>query len=342
MRFKQRVKRGLMVNPFLLFLLCFSFQVEASQTPQLLWPVSCQLNQNCWIVHHVDVNKNTQKSQDYACGSLTYEAHKGTDIAVQDLHHLERGIDILAALGGTVLRVRNDMKDHAYSKIQKNKTIETFGRDCGNGVVIDHGQGWQTQYCHMKQNSILVKPGQNILPGRKLGEMGLSGKSEFAHLHFALRQHNQVIDPFTGMDNQTGCGQKQNTLWSDPVIYQPVSLYAAGFSPEVPVYEALLQDSRSLEKMAVSSPVLTFWTLIYGTQKNDEITLKIIDPDGALYQKSQQIQAKNRIRQFYYTGKRNRTQPLKTGIYKGIVTLRRQQRDGTIFERKIQRRLTVQ
>ena len=33
----------------------------------------------------------------------------------------------------------------------------TAGRNCGNGVTLDHGDGWQTQYCHMRRGSVAVK-----------------------------------------------------------------------------------------------------------------------------------------------------------------------------------------
>ena len=49
---------------------------------------------------------------DPACGVRTYEGHKGTDIAIADKAAMDRGVNVLAAHEGTVMRVRNAEEDH--------------------------------------------------------------------------------------------------------------------------------------------------------------------------------------------------------------------------------------
>ena len=97
---------------------------------------------------------------DFGCGRQTYDGHKGTDFAIPDEQAMARGVNVLAAQGGTVLRVRDGVVDRRIQTEADKKTVE--GTECGNGVVIDHssipnGAGWETQYCHLRQGSVQVK-----------------------------------------------------------------------------------------------------------------------------------------------------------------------------------------
>ena len=70
------------------------------------------------------------------------------------------------------------------------------GQDCGNGVLVDHGDGWETQYCHMKQGSVRVTSGDAVGAGAVLGQIGQSGMAAFPHLHLSVRHNADKIDPF--------------------------------------------------------------------------------------------------------------------------------------------------
>lgn len=69
------------------------------------------------------------------------------------------------------------------------------GGGYGNYVVIDHGNGYKTLYAHMLNNSIVVKPGQKINQGQRIGTMGNTGRSTGTHLHFEIKGPNGNIDP---------------------------------------------------------------------------------------------------------------------------------------------------
>jgi murein DD-endopeptidase MepM/ murein hydrolase activator NlpD len=86
---------------------------------------------------------------------------------------------IVAAQGGTVV------------------TAGWNGGGYGNYVVIDHGNGYKTLYAHMLNNSVVVKAGQVVNQGQRLGTMGSTGRSTGTHLHFEVIGPSGKLNPLT-------------------------------------------------------------------------------------------------------------------------------------------------
>ncbi len=315
----------------------------AAQTPSFQMPVDCRLGENCWIVNYVDVDDSADVA-DFRCGHRSYDDHHGTDFGLADMVIMEQGVAVTAAAAGTVQRIRDEMPDRLVSPEEK-ETLLAENRGCGNGVFIDHGGGWQTIYCHLKQGSIAVKPGDEVKAGDALGMIGASGIAEFPHVHFGVFFEGTTIDPFTGRDPAAGCGADGTALWhgNAGLTYQGGALYAAGFSARPPDFEAVRIDTASPDTLdSAAAEALVFWAAFYGTAKGDEARLEIRDPQGRLYAERTITQDRDRARQFYYIGRRiSADKPLVPGPYTGYVRLRQTLPGGATSESTAERTITV-
>ncbi len=65
----------------------------------------------------------------------------------------------------------------------------------GNTVVIDHGVGVFTYYCHFSK--ILVEQGRDVEKGEIIGEVGATGRVTGSHLHWSVRVNGSRIDPYS-------------------------------------------------------------------------------------------------------------------------------------------------
>ncbi|MEV5841075.1 M23 family metallopeptidase [Streptomyces sp. NPDC051985] len=59
------------------------------------------------------------------------------------------------------------------------------GDGYGNQIVLRHPDGYWTQYAHL--SVILVRPGQQVAAGERIGSAGATGNADGPHLHFEVR-----------------------------------------------------------------------------------------------------------------------------------------------------------
>lgn len=300
---------------------CFySIAARAQDMPQFGFPVDCVLGQDCWIVNYVDVDPSPDSHQDFTCHSKTYEGHKGTDFAVRSRIEMEQGVDVLATKDGKVLRLRDGSDDLPKTEAQY-QAIRDKNRDCGNGVILDHGSGLLSYYCHLKQDSIRVKPGDAVKKGDVIAQIGQSGFSEFPHLHLTIIWEGGHIDPFTGHLKEDGCGKFKDNLWEGDLAYNPYTVFDGGFTGAVPDFTAIEKGQDPVTTLnAAEINALVYWAGFYHKQAGDKITLTIRDPSGAIFAQRETVFEDRRKRpSFYYTGKRMEDKDIPTGRYVGSI-----------------------
>ena len=264
----------------LVFLASTSLATPAAGAFELSLPIDCEPNATCIVQNLVDADPGPGR-RDAFCGRAAYDGHKGTDFRVRDVAAMRRGVDVLAAAPGRVLRLRDGEPDGFRT------AAEVGRRECGNGVVIDHGDGWTTQYCHLARDSIRVAPGSRVARGEAIGRVGLSGRTEFPHVHMTLRQGDRVIDPASGEAVEeravSRCASKGHagSLWDErareAVREDRTEVLSAGFTNAI-IDTALVVRSQ-VPPPGTAGP-LVFYAQFSNAEPGDTVRMTVRGPAG--------------------------------------------------------------
>jgi len=300
---------------------------QSIPNPRFSLPIDCEIGVSCFIQNYVDRDP-TAGHTDYRCGHLSYDKHKGTDIRIRDLVAMRRGVTVLAAADGVVKAARDGIDD-VNVRVAGAESVRD--RKAGNAVVLTHGDGYETIYAHLRKGSVVVKKGTRIKRGQRLGSVGLSGLTEFPHLHFEVRFNRSVIDPFTAghmravCDSTTNSIDLQRWLWAMPVgkklAFVGTGLIQAGFTDRKPDMAAIEERKHDLVKLKCDAPALIFWGLVYGAKKGDTVTLKLFDPNGAILLENTSSVPGNKAQWLRFIGKRLKGGRWPRGTYRGQYQL---------------------
>ncbi|MGL5066192.1 MAG: M23 family metallopeptidase [Microcoleus sp.] len=306
------------------------------ESPQFGQPIACTLGKDCFVMLYFDRDPGPA-AVDFGCGRQTYNGHDGTDFAIPDEKIMAQGVPVIASAAGKVLRVRDGVADRRLQNSTEKGNIE--GIECGNGMVIDHGNGWDAQYCHLRKDSVVVKPGMEVAKGTKLGLVGTSGMTTFPHVHVTFRYQGKAVDPFVGIDAKLGCNTARNPIWDKPIDYISTGLIRSGFASKPPDMNAVWQGQFSETKLPANSPALLFWVQSYGVLAGDREQYKLFDPNGqVIADRASEIKAPSRT-WLGYVGKRNNPNyPLIPGVWRAEYRLTRGDRVLTDIKREVELR----
>jgi murein DD-endopeptidase MepM/ murein hydrolase activator NlpD len=95
---------------------------------------------------------------------------------------MHEGVDFMAPIGAPITA--------AAGGIVVNSD---YHQGYGNMVEIDHGNGLISRYAHASKR--LVKEGDVVLRGQKIGEVGTTGRSTGPHLHFEVLNRGVPQNP---------------------------------------------------------------------------------------------------------------------------------------------------
>ncbi len=115
----------------------------------------------------------------------TTKRHNGVDICRWGGSH---GADVIASGDGTVV-----------------KASWGYNGGYGNLITINHGNGVVTYYAHL--SNIRVKAGQKVKKGLVIGNVGNTGYSFGAHLHFGVMVNGTWVDPVKYVPRYTPGGK---------------------------------------------------------------------------------------------------------------------------------------
>ncbi len=100
--------------------------------------------------------------------SKKYKKHEGHDFSAKI------GTDVMSTADGVIVSSR-------------------YNGTFGNYIEVSHGNGYKTVYGHLSKR--LVKKGDYVVRGQKIGEVGNTGRSTAPHLHYEVKQYKRRLDP---------------------------------------------------------------------------------------------------------------------------------------------------
>jgi Peptidase family M23 len=100
--------------------------------------------------------------------------------------------EIIAPADGRVAFARNDIPDGAV-KSDFLKMDHAITAPAGNVVIIDHGNGEFSVFCHMHFGSVRVKAGDVVRQGQAIGLLGAAGSPGLPHLHYQLQNGPNIF-----------------------------------------------------------------------------------------------------------------------------------------------------
>ena len=89
--------------------------------------------------------------------------------------------------------IRGRMGSEVRATADGEVLIQSYNKASGRYLLLDHGNGFRTRYCHLKKS--LVHKGDTVKRGQAIGLVGSSGRSTGPHVHYEIHYNNKIVNP---------------------------------------------------------------------------------------------------------------------------------------------------
>lgn len=144
-------------------------------------------------------NIDFRVTQVFGCTGYAAEPPLGT------CKHFHRAIDMGNGRSG------DDVVAAAAGKVRFANWLNLGGI----AVLIDHGNGWWTEYAHLRSGSLTVKAGSKVVKGQRIGRVGSTGATA-AHLHFGCQRDRTISNLLPAWSVANRYYDDSKAHWQDP------------------------------------------------------------------------------------------------------------------------------
>lgn len=247
--------------------LLFVLTSRPAQAVMFVTPIGGTPYEDWTIVNYVDLTPGSGTS-DYLGGTYTYNGHNAIDFTLPNFAAMDAGVSVNAAAAGIVVGVHDGEYDR-WSRVNPNPG------EPANSVLIYHEEGLYTRYLHLKKDSISVSFGDVVTAGQQIGEVGSSGNSTDAHLHFAVEENGVSIETYLDPDR----------WWIDPLPYagDVPGFLDFGITNHTPTTTELVDrpvDYDVFRQIDGPGQQAVIWANLHGFEPGDDLDIFFYQPDG--------------------------------------------------------------
>ncbi len=275
-------------------------------------PIQCKIGEDCFLLNQLEK---------VGCGQLPFSTKDGVMFIAKHDALVRDGIKILASQNGKVKAVRSNVDD------QDKSTVSIA--PCGNGIIVTHANGYETQYCYLHKDTIKLKKGDKVKEGQELGLMGMSGNINYPAMLFTLKRKNKHIDPFTNNHKSEDCVYNHDkSLWNPEtiktMIHSETIITNYGFTTEEPEIAKARNGDYNTMTIAGNTNIIGYFIDLIGVYEGDLIIIEMLSPDGYKIVSYQKKFVDFNPRAFAHIVYKNQSQKLNEGEYKISFKLLRQ------------------
>lgn len=161
----------------------------------------------------------------------------------------------------------------------------------------------------MAKGSVRIKLGDQAERGQAIGLVGLSGDTEFPHLHITVRQAGSVVDPFAFGAPLDAC-RAGRSIWTglsdERLQYRPREIINYGFSAVAPTMELIESGEVKNHLPSDQAPALAAYVRVIGLQQGDGQILSIAGPDGSVFSEHAPAPLESNKAQYFISSGRSR------------------------------------